>query len=249
MNKTKIETFDYTWNPVTGCLKGCEYCYAKRSANRLYSMKKRKIIRSINYPGKAPYYIAAPGALCPRNFEPTYYPHRLQEPIIKKKPSTIFVCSMGDLLGDWVPKEWIERVIITARMSPQHTFFFLTKNPKRYEEFEWPKNCWLGTTVTRQQDFDRVWELDHANLLDRKMWVSVEPMLGKLDFSPGPPADWVVVGLKTINGKPVSPDTVPFDHFDIADIYDPAAFNSIPLYMKDSLADIWPGELIKELPE
>ena len=24
MTKTKIEWCDYTWNPVTGCLRGCE---------------------------------------------------------------------------------------------------------------------------------------------------------------------------------------------------------------------------------
>ena len=30
MNRTKIEWADYTWNPVTGCLRGCPYCYAKK---------------------------------------------------------------------------------------------------------------------------------------------------------------------------------------------------------------------------
>lgn len=34
MNKTKIEWATYTWNPVTGCLHDCEYCYARRIANR-----------------------------------------------------------------------------------------------------------------------------------------------------------------------------------------------------------------------
>jgi len=29
MNKSKIEWCDSTWNPVTGCLHGCEYCYAR----------------------------------------------------------------------------------------------------------------------------------------------------------------------------------------------------------------------------
>ncbi|KKK91159.1 hypothetical protein LCGC14_2715740, partial [marine sediment metagenome] len=40
MNKTKIEwvknpdgTQGYTWNPITGCLNGCDYCYARRLAN------------------------------------------------------------------------------------------------------------------------------------------------------------------------------------------------------------------------
>lgn len=34
MLKTKIEWADSTWNPVTGCLHGCEYCYARRIAER-----------------------------------------------------------------------------------------------------------------------------------------------------------------------------------------------------------------------
>ena len=34
MNDTKIEWCDMTWNPVTGCLHGCEYCYAKKVAHR-----------------------------------------------------------------------------------------------------------------------------------------------------------------------------------------------------------------------
>lgn len=38
MNKTKIEWCDSTWNPVTGCLHGCEYCYAKRIAIRFGGM-------------------------------------------------------------------------------------------------------------------------------------------------------------------------------------------------------------------
>ena len=31
---TTIETFDSTWSPVTGCLHGCVFCYAKRIADR-----------------------------------------------------------------------------------------------------------------------------------------------------------------------------------------------------------------------
>ena len=37
MNKTKIDWCDSTWNPVTGCLHGCEYCYARGIANRFSS--------------------------------------------------------------------------------------------------------------------------------------------------------------------------------------------------------------------
>jgi len=33
-SKTKIDWCDSTWNPVTGCLHGCEYCYARKIAQR-----------------------------------------------------------------------------------------------------------------------------------------------------------------------------------------------------------------------
>lgn len=33
-DKTKIDWADATWNPVTGCLHGCEYCYARKIAER-----------------------------------------------------------------------------------------------------------------------------------------------------------------------------------------------------------------------
>ncbi len=34
MKKSKIDWCDSTWNPVTGCLNECKYCYAKGIANR-----------------------------------------------------------------------------------------------------------------------------------------------------------------------------------------------------------------------
>lgn len=39
MNKTKIDWCDSTWNPVTGCLHGCEYCYARAIAERFRERK------------------------------------------------------------------------------------------------------------------------------------------------------------------------------------------------------------------
>ena len=35
--KTKIDWCDSSWNPVTGCLHGCEYCYARSIAKRFGS--------------------------------------------------------------------------------------------------------------------------------------------------------------------------------------------------------------------
>lgn len=62
----------------------------------------------------------------------------------------IFTCSMADLFGNWVPKEWIEAVLRVVRENPQWNFLFLTKFPLRMTEFEYPDNAWLGTTVDLQ---------------------------------------------------------------------------------------------------
>ena len=34
MNRSLIDWCDFSWNPVTGCNFGCEYCYARRQATR-----------------------------------------------------------------------------------------------------------------------------------------------------------------------------------------------------------------------
>lgn len=118
MNRTGIEWTDYTWNPITGCLHGCPYCYARRIAMRFTG-----------------------------HFRPMFHSDRLSGPRKVKKPSKIFACSMSDLLGDWVPPCLVQTVINTAGASGRHTFQFLTKNPERYDQFCWPKNAWLGATV------------------------------------------------------------------------------------------------------
>lgn len=106
MKKTKIEWCDSTWNPVTGCLHGCEYCYARAMAKR--------------FP-----------AVYPNGFEPMFYKDRLNQ-FDNCKGRNIFVCSMGDLFGDFIPDEWIEKVLDKCEQNQQHNYLFLTKNPERY---------------------------------------------------------------------------------------------------------------------
>ena len=175
MNRTKIEWTDFTWNPVTGCEYGCSYCYAR-------SITKR-------FPG-----------LYPNGFEPTYHPERLEEPHRLKKPSKIYVVSMGDLLGDWVPDLWIDSVIRAAHECPQHIFQFLTKNPIRYLNFYFPENCWLGVTIEAESKSKRFYDFFGA-IIDKhnKTFVSFEPLLGSVGLNKGQfnAFDWVIVGAQT----------------------------------------------------
>ena len=47
MDKTKIDWCDSTWNPVTGCLHGCEYCYARGIAKRFSYEEQRLMLHRI----------------------------------------------------------------------------------------------------------------------------------------------------------------------------------------------------------
>jgi protein gp37 len=54
---------------------------------------------------------------------------------------------MCDLWGDFIPAEWIQRVLDTVASRPQDTFLTLTKAPWNYHKFPPPANLWYGVTV------------------------------------------------------------------------------------------------------
>jgi len=125
-----FDMIDATWNPVVGCLHYCSYCWARRLVEmRLKNMEKYR-------DGFKPKMIEK--ELC-RRFRKKY----------------VFVVDMGDLFGDWVPSEWILKVIKAVKNSPSSYFLFLTKNPKRYMEFLdlYPGNVVLGATIETNRDY------------------------------------------------------------------------------------------------
>ena len=111
-DKTKIDWADASWNPVTGCLHGCEYCYARRIAERFglhqmpilnnYPVLREPVRCTASYAYMRGMRINA-GAIQPYPFDftPTFHRYKLGEPKRWKKPRTIFVCSMADLFGNW----------------------------------------------------------------------------------------------------------------------------------------------------
>lgn len=169
-----IEWAQWSWNPVTGCEHGCEYCYARDIAKRFYQ----------------------------HGFAPTLYPGRLACPANTKLPKgaenniglrNVFATSMGDLFGKWVPKEWILAVLSRAANAPQWNFLFLTKNPARLTEFKFPKNAWVGTTVDTQARVKPA-EKAFAKIDATVKFLSVEPLLEDLTFGHLDYFDWVIIG-------------------------------------------------------
>jgi len=149
-----------TWNPWVGCIHNCIYCWARRQAKR---QKHR----------------------CELCYQ--FIPHAHLERLIPSG-DLIFVVSMGDLFCDAVSDEVIQRIIDKVGQRPWQTFLFCTKNPRRYLDFEFPKNCLLGVTIETNRD-ELVAELSDAPLpserykalleLDGKArkFLSIEPIL------------------------------------------------------------------------
>ena len=139
MNNTRIDWCDSTWNPVTGCKGGCDYCYARSIANRFGGWTTGGVKTTQNFFSDPPVLDSplllerksgkAVKAPYPFAFTPTFHRYRLEEPLKKRKGQNIFVGSMADLFGRWVPTKWIVEVLDICREAPQHNYLFLTKFP------------------------------------------------------------------------------------------------------------------------
>lgn len=269
MNKTKIEWADATWNPVTGCLHGCEYCYARRIATRFkgcdkgstYGVYCQAIWRRVNPDSKPEDALFEIDEKCPPinvrfesktqknvitrapypwGFQPTLHRERLNIPAQWTKPRTIFVCSMADLFGNWVPTAWIRDVLDACERTPRHQYLFLTKNTDRYLELDHLallphlRNFWYGTTVTSGPVAEAApypaYLCGHINTF----W-SVEPMLGPVSIRGGIDVpNWVIIGAETGNRKgKITPKKEWID----ALVKECVEWN-IPVFMKDSLIPI-----------
>jgi len=226
VNRSEIEWTDYTWNPVTGCLHGCPYCYARKIARRFPQ----------NFPS---------------GFEPAFYPERLEEPAKVKKPAKIFVVSMGDLFGAWVPQEWQDAVFRVVEENPRHTFQFLTKDPvtmgrafDRYFGDRVPGNLWFGTSVTGSDDIGRFLSLPTIDGGVR--FVSFEPLLGSISL-PNASADWLLGDIDwVIIGAQTNPTKHPLPAW-VDEIIQAANGAGIPVFLKNSIQSWWP-ETLREFP-
>lgn len=223
MNKSSIEWTDYTWNPVTGCKHGCPYCYARRLA-------EGRLKGRFGYEN---------------GFEPTFHINRLDEPSKVRKPSKIFVCSMGDLFGEWVPSNWISSVLIMIRTNPQHTFQVLTKNPKRLERWmNIPPNLWLGTSIDGLNgSLNRARILNDITQFNTK-FISFEPLLSdisnQINIYDLNKIDWVIIGAQTgPNAKQPKKDWIKNLIFDCNQV-------GIPIFIKDNVE--WDGPITQDYP-
>ena len=173
-----IEWARWSWNPVTGCLHNCSYCYARDIATGRFS------------------------DAFPAGFVPIILPARLAGPANTKVPAqaeidvgyqNVFTCSMADLFGRWVPKEWVDAVLDVVADNPQWNFLFLTKFALRLPEFRFPENAWIGATIDSQARIESV-EAAFSKVEAKVKWLSCEPLLEPLKFNRLDLFDWMAVG-------------------------------------------------------
>ncbi len=282
-SKTKIDWCDSTWNPVTGCLHGCEYCYARKIAERFGAREiydpecqcQRHLIErgmltgtgkplELDYPWEQKNKDGSiTNAAYPFGFSPTFHRYRLDEPQSWKKPRNIFVCSMADLFGHWVPDEWIAEVLKACDAAPQHRYLFLTKAPSRYEKISSLMPSWEEKYLEKSRPV----MMFGASATDDAMmavayksnaeWVSVEPILEPIeperaisasgsngDYSTFRRWEWVVIGAETGNSKH---KTVPKREW-VEEIVKVCKEYGTPVFMKDSLRDLMRDGFRQEFP-
>lgn len=273
MNNTRIDWCDSTWNPVTGCKGGCDYCYARSIANRFGGWTTGGVKTTQNFFSDPP-VLGSPLLLerksgkvvkapYPFAFTPTFHRYRLEEPLKKRKGQNIFVGSMADLFGRWVPTKWIVEVLDICRKAPQHNYLFLTKFPERYVELDHlallphEENFWYGATITNAKQMKRAADSIGQLRQEVRSFFSMEPLMEDVARSEawemsynGAYANWIIIGAMT---GPGSESQQPCREW-VERIVDDAKnelspFYPIPVFMKDNLRKVWGRDLIQEFPE
>lgn len=228
----------YTWNPTGGCFHGCTWnmpdgtvaeCYAKTIAERFTQAY-------------------------PKGFEHHYFrENQLQAPLKVKKPAGIFVGSMADLFGKWVPEHEVLAVLDVIRRSHWHTFMLLSKNPynlRRYSEMNGgkgiPKNAWAGISVPANRSNDaKLAGKTFSNFLAslyhipvdvrfisfEPLWFDVVPVLEKhVVLFGGLPFEWAIIGPTSSHSRVFQPNPVY-----VQKLLDVCDEHNIPVFFKGSL--------------
>lgn len=207
---TSIEWTEMTWNPVTGCKKispGCKHCYAETLSRRLKAM----------------------GAERYRNgFRVAMHEDLVELPMKWKRPRIVFVNSMSDLFQEQVPLTFIRRVFETMAECPQHQFQVLTKRAERLSELKgelpWSRNVWMGVSIETQEYAYRSRLLRTVPAAVR--FLSVEPLLGRIDRLPLKGIHWVIVGGES------GPGARPMKQRWVENIFNQCRDHGVPFFFK-----------------
>lgn len=253
---TKIEWTDFTSNPIAGCFHACQWSMPDGSIANCYAEDVADRVAQKSYPS---------------GFEHHYWHPEEFEKWKRLQPGDkVFVGSMADVFGHWVPEDQILQTLKEAAKYPAVTFQFLTKNPRRVRLFTdlIPRNCWIGASTPP----DSMWNKPLSHEQQSAMfgvtlkalgalkvegvttWISAEPLswnvANELRSEEGWLADpysdvvfdWIVVGAAS-NGKKYYP---PKEH-DVREIVNYCDYYNAPVFFKGNLKSLkWAADNWRE---
>ncbi len=243
MGYSNIDYLDRSWNFYEGCLNwktgvcgggGRDFvCWAKTWAHRF---EKRT----------------------GNDFTPRLRLERLLEPLKWNKSAYIGVCFTGDLFGDWVDPEYDtqlcgatplrEAIFNVCDQSPQHTFLFLTKayaNLAKWSPF--PKNAWVGASVTRPEDLAGA-VAGLKGVRAGLKYLSLEPLTADFDIPTlwgslrESGVGWLIIG--GTRGEQIKPTQVEW----VENAMRAATLADVPVFLKKNLTRILPRTVPFFLP-
>jgi len=223
-NGRGIEWTQFTWNPIAGCKHACRWTMPDGSVAVCYAETVAERVAQAAYPA---------------GFQHHYWrPDRLNEPLRLKTPAKIFLDSMSDLMGAWVPDAEVEAVLDICRQAYWHHFQLLTKNAPRLKQFTFPENVWVGVSAPPSMMFGK--PLSHAQQIRMVKtqlavlselnvpvrWMSIEPL--SFDIAPllvNSPLEWAVIGAASNGAKIYQPEAVWVENLlNVLDAQDTAVF-------------------------
>lgn len=241
---SKGRYWDKPWSLVDGCTPcspGCDHCWSAAMAHRFVREGEPGHTSGVITDEKGRFN----GAVVCR-------PERRSIPLKRRKPTVYAV--WNDLFHEAVPGKFINEAWLTMINAKQHTFLILSKRPQvmlRWTQVSasakawpvediWSDHIYLGLTVCNQQEADE--KIPVFLRVSGKKFLSLEPLLGPIDFRKVPGfnrvgmdlSDWnVLVGGETgLGARPMHPDWV-------RSVRDQCAAAGVPFFFKQWGSHPW----------
>lgn len=201
---TNIEWCDSTFNPWIGCTKvspACDHCYAETLANRFgwanWGNHPRQRTSKATWGNPRKWQ---------RQADRFFAEHGRRR--------RVFCASLADVFDNQVPAAWRDDLWQLIRETPDLDWLLLTKRPQSIAKMKplfWNEirgRVWLGVTAENQIEADRrmPYLVKHRDCAI--LFVSHEPALGSVDYSPWiAQLDWIISGGESgPNARPMHPD-------------------------------------------
>lgn len=220
-----MKTWNHSHNSVYCCDKvspGCRWCWALTMAARMHGNPQTEhLVRDCVYKTDG-------GNISWSGF-PMIHRERIgmERLVDMKAPKVVAVNWMGDLFHREVPSVTIQAQLAASWRCalerqklgrPAHWFLYLTKRVERMvlevraaqARLGAPQDAWathlFGASACVQSEVLIARSLIHLNSMGLKTWLSIEPLLERVDIDGMGWLKWVVAGGATAGGPAADPD-------------------------------------------